>query len=612
MSLDIDASEQDGAFVACDDSAVCALVWTSFKPTGVVNNARQWGRTLSPLGELSPIRLLREDEGLGDFTPVLPLNPGFVLFGQRGFQTGALGSWSYSEKLDAQGGFVLGPFHEPASFGDPDSISDPGDVAAIPGGFVEVGNGFDQPQDPCDFGSCIGVFLYFFDLAGNKLRDRVQVNEDSSGWEKYLLNNLAVNRNGTISVGFYRATGPEGSSRAFFRRFSPTGEPLGGEVEVGGDLPGRQLYTVLAGAPGGQVAVAWLSIADPRDDFGEIYAQQFDADGEPLGPEQLVSDPFPAQSNATIAMDSQGNYFIMWNSLQEYGFDARGRLYHHDGRPVAKGFRINQDASFDQLIGLAAFAPNGTLTATYGTNDPPLTGGEAGVPVIRRYAASPGQEVCTIAGAQIGCDLARTGGPAELELSRGGRPGEVTLFGDVDADGRDDVCSYWHGRFRCDVSHEGGPPGWVEAFGSPGDVPLLADVDGDGRADPCLRRKRLLLCDTVGDGQAHHQVSFGRGGELPLLGDLDGDGRADLCLVSGRSWECRLASGPALHFTFGHRGDAPALGDLDGDRRADPCVLRPGGRLQCATHSLGGPPDSTLALQAPAGARPLFGNLDGL
>ncbi|HEV8578517.1 MAG TPA: hypothetical protein VGX68_05485 [Thermoanaerobaculia bacterium] len=615
-SLDVDASFQGGASIACNEASLCALVWSSFKPDGQVNNARQWARTISPAGKLSPVRLLRADEGIGDFTPLLAVDDGFALFSQTIFPGRIFvpNFRLYDSTLQPLGDFVLQPYHEPPEYGDSDSISSPANQAVIPDGFVEVGFGFDQSQIPCDFGTCAGVFLFSFDREGRKLHERVQVNEDSSGWEEYPLNNLAVDGNSNIIVTFHRIypVFPTGGVKAFVRRFSPDGDPLGLELEVGAGLPGNQLLPVVAASSDGEFLVVWLNKADPFADFGEIYARRFDPDGEPLGPAFLVSDAIPAQTDPRVTADRYGNYFVAWSSYQEFNFDARGRLYRHDGRPVTRGFRLNQVAAYDQLVAMAAFAPNGTLTVSYGTNNLAQTHGQSDVPVIRRYAASPGQEICGISGSEIRCDLARTGGAAELQLTWGRRSGEVTLFGDVDGDGRDDVCSYFKGRFRCDVSHEGGKATWSDTFGSAGDIPLLADVNGDGRADPCLRRKNRLLCDTVQDGSVHYQVVFGRGDETQLLGDLDGDYKADLCLVSGAAWDCRLATGQPFHFQFGHRGDSPALGDADKDGRADPCVLRPGGRVECDTKHDGGLPDFALALNMPTGARLLFGNLDGL
>jgi hypothetical protein len=472
--------------------------------------------------------------------------------------------------------------------------------------------GFDLPGplptcDSCD----LGLFLYFFDSQGRKLRDRVQVNEISKGFETAGLKNIAVGRRGDIIVTFWRSftVFPE-EFGVYVRRFSPKGDSLGPEVRVNTDVSSDQKNSVVAAFPDGEFIVVWQT-ALSEDLFGGIYARRFGADGRPLGASFRVSQSTETEFYPQVTVDRYGNYFINWNSFAEDGTsDVRGRLYRRDGTPVSGEFQVNQDPQGDQAFGVAAFAPNGTLLVSWQSDDFDQTNGEAMVPVIRRYAASPGQEVCAISGPQILCDLGRTGGPAELSLAWGGRPGEVTLFGDVDGDGRDDVCSYFEGSFRCDIDHEGIAANWTEKLGSPGDIPLLADVDGDGRADPCVRRGNLLLCDTKGDGLIYYRRKFGQGGEVPLLGDLDGDHKADLCLFRDGVWDCLLSTGGRIHFRFGRAGDSPALGDINNNGRAEPCVLRDGMLLCSTAHNRVA--DFSLPLDVPAGARLLFGNLDGL
>jgi hypothetical protein len=408
--------------------------------------------------------------------------------------------------------------------------------------------------------------------------------------------------------------------RVFVRRFSPTGEPLGPEIQVNQELSPLSVPIIspeVAASPDGEFLVIWQTAFLEYLYHGGVYARRFGANGVPLGPQFQVSSSAQGEDHPHVVADGQGNYFVFWDSFDAgHGSDIRARLYRHDGTPVAGEMVINQnnrdgqEGIIDHNGTSAAFAPNGTLLVSWASDSLPQRLGEDLVPVIRRFAASPGQEICAIAGPQILCDLGRTGGPTELNLNRGGRPGEATLFGDIDGDGRDDVCTWYKGLLRCDLSHEGTPDLRVQ-LGSPGDIPLLADVNGDGKADLCVRRRNLLLCDTAHTGQFDFRRVFGRGDETPLLGDIDGDGKADLCLVRAGVWNCQLSkSGELLHFRFGHGGDSPALGDADRDGRADPCLLR-AGRLTCSTKH-DGVGDFHLDLDVPANSRLLFGNLDGL
>lgn len=594
-STSIDATEQFAANAVCDESSVCALVWSSYNSND--RFTAQWGRTISASGALSQIRLLWVDPDVPPIAPVVSTDGGFAIFGSR------LNVAANAVRLNLR--LVDGALH-PLTSTVPLRVSVPdpglGGVATIPGGFVELVS-LDLPG---------GLALLFFDKSGHELRTPLPVYEGPPGaGTGYYQGEFGLDDKGNVVVALAHPDA-NGQLQAYVRRFSASGEPLDGEVQVSTDLSLLQYRTAVAVAPDGAFFVAWLS-QDPAADFGKIWGRRYGTNGEPLTEPFRVSHDVPAQAAPLAVAEGHGNYFVAWDSHENGTYDLHARIYRPDGAPVTRDdLVINQDQSFDQMLASAAFAPNGTLTVSYGTDDPAVTGGEASLPVVRRFAASPGQEICAKWDSNLQCNLGRTGGTMQLQLNVPSRNGEVTLLGDVDGDGRDDVCFYRDGVFSCDTSHEGTPPMWRERFGFPGDVPLLADVDGDGKADPCVRRGNLLICDTAHDGSEGYRLRFGRGGETPLLGDLDGDGKADLCLVSGSLWTCRLSStGQTITFTFGKAGDSPALGDVDMDGKADPCVLRKG-LLLCNTKHDGGPANYILQLDVPAGARLLFGNLDGL
>lgn len=611
----LDAFEQFGADVACTEASVCGLVWASYKPDPNSTNDLQWGRILSPSGKLGTRRLLRERDGISAGVNVLPHGSGFAFLQSKTYPDGQKPTLRfYDANLEPTSDFIIRPLREPSQFGDPNSYSGGGVAAPLPGGFVELTDGLDLPGPPEDCFSCqFGLFLYFADEQGRNLHDRVHVSEDPNSFEGFGLQSLAVDGFDNVIVVFsrpYTTLNPDDSG-VFVRRFSSTGVPLGPEVQVNQDLSAPMISPAVAASFDGEFLVVWQTGVPENDNVGGIYARRFDVDGNPLGPQFQVSHSAQLERDPHAISDRQGNYFLFWDSFEAgHGSDVRGHLYRHDGTPVASEMVLNQVTDDDQEAISAAFAPNGTLLVSWQSDSPNQTNGEAIIPVVRRFATSPGQEICAIAGPQILCDLGRTGGPTELNLNRGGRPGEVTLFGDVNGDGRDDVCTWYRGLLRCDLSHEG-PPDWRARLGSPGDIPLLADVNGDGKTDACVRHRNLLLCDTAHNGQMDFRVAFGRGDETPLLGDLDGDRKADLCLVRNGIWDCRLSkTGEILHFRFGRAGDSPALGDADRDGQADPCLLR-GGRLTCST-AHNGVGDYQLDLDVPGNSRLLFGNLDGL
>lgn len=391
-----DHSTQAGAVVACDAQSVCALIWPSFDPDPElpVNNAKLWGRTIAPSGALSPLRLLRQDEGLDVFNPVVATKRGFSVFSQRGFQTGILGYWRFSETLTQEGKFVRQPFHAPARYGDERSIGSTGVIVGTPRGYAEIGLAFDRPETPCAEGSCFGVFLYLFDAAGHKLRGRVRVNQESRFLETANTGCLTLNGEGNLIAAFTRIhqrDAIDARGEIFVRQFSSAGEPRTGEVPVGANLGGFRSHPAVAAGADGQFLVVWEQRPDRNSDFGVIYGQRFDARSRALGDEFLVSSDLPAQAAPQVIADHNGNYFVAWNSYEAGHEDVRGRLFQDGGIPAGPDFRINEESPFDQGLTSAAFAPNGTLIVGYGSNDPTQTKGQLNVPVVRRFAVPKAQ-----------------------------------------------------------------------------------------------------------------------------------------------------------------------------------------------------------------------------
>jgi hypothetical protein len=178
-------------------------------------------------------------------------------------------------------------------------------------------------------------------------------------------------------------------------------------------------------------------------------------------------------------------------------------------------------------------------------------------------------------------------------------------FGDVDGDGRDDVCGRDGEGLVCWLLGDTGPshairgPHWSDADGwsEPryGSTFRLEDVDGDGRADACARGPTGFAC-WIADGHGFGQAMRGPRMDDPAwderstyatirIGDVDGDGTRDLCARMPDGVRCWLWSGEALdHVIIGPRlSDAEGwndaaryttirLADVDGDARMDLCA----------------------------------------
>jgi hypothetical protein len=194
---------------------------------------------------------------------------------------------------------------------------------------------------------------------------------------------------------------------------------------------------------------------------------------------------------------------------------------------------------------------------------------------------------------------------------------------DVNGDGRADVCGRGGAGIFCVLANTVGSFGaealWTTEFSDGagwlgdnyGTTIQLGDINGDGRADVCGRGISAVHC-AVSNGagfinphpwtfQSEYSDAYGWNFETfaqsMRLGDIDGDGGADLCARGSAGIWCATTNGTnsfspsrlfmprdftdAYGWTPAYHGATLALGDLDGDGRADVCG-RGGSRLICA------------------------------
>jgi hypothetical protein len=237
-------------------------------------------------------------------------------------------------------------------------------------------------------------------------------------------------------------------------------------------------------------------------------------------------------------------------------------------------------------------------------------------------------DVCVRAPTGVECALADAGvltttvpGPALSDDTGWADPSNFTTLrmGDLNADGRADLCARANAGIRCWLSEgdaftepaiEGPALADDVGWGAPAyhGTLRMADVDGDGRDDLCARSASDFRCypsiDTP-DGQG-----FGDPWTLPDLAnangwdaasrygtirmaDIDGDNRVDLCARAAEGMQCWPSTGAG----FGPPIAGPAwsneagwgrpeywstirLVDVDADGRADLCARSSAG-LAC-------------------------------
>jgi len=125
-----------------------------------------------------------------------------------------------------------------------------------------------------------------------------------------------------------------------FRRYEADGIPAGGAVRVTGDLNSRWYGPSVAVDDSGQFAVTWAMGPFPYD----IVAQHFGPDGVAVTEPYMVNTRRECnQGHPRIAGDGQGEYLIVWDSLNQDGSCSGvfGQRCLRDGAPVGDEFQIN-------------------------------------------------------------------------------------------------------------------------------------------------------------------------------------------------------------------------------------------------------------------------------
>lgn len=197
-------------------------------------------------------------------------------------------------------------------------------------------------------------------------------------------------RNAAVAIapggGFIVVWDSDGSPEPFsavesiqMRRFSASGAPLAGQLQVNTYTTDRQRTPAVAVDPLGNFVVVWDSYGsfEDDDDRASIQGQRFASDGNPIGGEfQVNSYTTSYQVRPAIAMADDGSFVVVWDSYGSVGTDdyisVQGQLHDPDGLPIGGQFQVNSYTTNIQRFAAVASEPNGDFVVvweSYGSLD---------------------------------------------------------------------------------------------------------------------------------------------------------------------------------------------------------------------------------------------------
>jgi len=179
---------------------------------------------------------------------------------------------------------------------------------------------------------------------------------------------VAVSDSGFFVVWEYSVSGS--GYEIFLKRFNLDGDSIGQRIIVNDDeTSNNQNDPSIAMDMRGNFVVVWDDYRSGSD--YDIYGQLFDASGNKVGSNFLINDDDASlyQYNPSCAMDSAGNFVVVWEDNRNGDFDIYGQRFDPSGDTTGLGenFLINDDGgSWNQYNPSCGMDKSGNFVASWG------------------------------------------------------------------------------------------------------------------------------------------------------------------------------------------------------------------------------------------------------
>ncbi|MDT8303674.1 MAG: hypothetical protein RQ760_19490 [Sedimentisphaerales bacterium] len=201
------------------------------------------------------------------------------------------------------------------------------------GNFIVVWNSYLQDK------SSNGIFAQRFETDCSPIGEEFQINTTSSGNQKEP--SVAMDMEGNFIVVWQGpGTAEADKENIFARRFDSNGWPLGSEFRVNTSTNDKQLCPRAAMNSTGSFVIVWESVNVPEEGKKAICYQLYNNSGLKIESESVANDGPSDGRYPDVAMDSQGNFAVIW--MQDKSSNSiMGRLYYADGSAKAEPFEVS-------------------------------------------------------------------------------------------------------------------------------------------------------------------------------------------------------------------------------------------------------------------------------
>ncbi len=143
--------------------------------------------------------------------------------------------------------------------------------------------------------------------------------------------------------------------------------PQGDEIAVNTHTLNTQSNPSVAVKSNGEFIVVWDSWFQDGSDRG-VYAQRFDANGNKVGSEFRVNTTIAySQAKPRVKYFSDGKFIVIWESFKQdgSGYGMYGRIFNDDGTPNTNEFQLNTHTNDYQWFGDLEIFPDDSFIVAW-------------------------------------------------------------------------------------------------------------------------------------------------------------------------------------------------------------------------------------------------------
>jgi hypothetical protein len=165
-----------------------------------------------------------------------------------------------------------------------------------------------------------------YNSSGTTQGPEFQVNEYTTGSVSWA--DVAMTADGDFVIAWESVGSFDGDTDESIqlRYFDNLGTPLTSQLQANASISGRQTYPVVEIDSDGEIVVIWSGQNSLFQDTGfAIHGQHFGSGGQVVGQEfQVNTYTTGTQDSPAVAMDSDGDYVVAWESVGSAGTDTEG------------------------------------------------------------------------------------------------------------------------------------------------------------------------------------------------------------------------------------------------------------------------------------------------